>query len=90
MKGKREDVIQTLADAGITAVATPHSPWGLRIDGKPALSKLDQLDSAGKQLLIEAMVTTISHDGRIAVAEAELLRVACAALHCPLPPLLAR
>ena len=56
----------------------------------PALSTLDQLDSAGKQLLIEAMVTTISHDGRIAVAESELLRVACAALHCPLPPMLAR
>ncbi|MBK7043177.1 MAG: M48 family metallopeptidase [Rhodanobacteraceae bacterium] len=56
----------------------------------PALTKLDQLNSAGKQLLIEAMVTTISHDGCIAVAEAELLRVACAALHCPLPPLLAR
>jgi Zn-dependent protease with chaperone function len=56
----------------------------------PALATLDQLDSAGKQMLIEAMVTTISHDGRIAVAEAELLRVACAALHCPLPPMLSR
>lgn len=56
----------------------------------PALSALDQLDSAGKQLLIEAMVTSISHDGRITVAESELLRVACAAIHCPLPPMLAR
>ena len=56
----------------------------------PALATLDQLDATGKQLLIEAMVTTISHDGRIAVAESELLRVACAALHCPLPPMLAR
>ncbi|MBI2398049.1 MAG: M48 family metallopeptidase [Xanthomonadales bacterium] len=56
----------------------------------PALSTLDQLDASGKQLLIEAMVTSISHDGRITVAESELLRVACAALHCPLPPLLSR
>jgi 16S rRNA (cytosine967-C5)-methyltransferase len=62
MKGKREDVIQTLAEAGITAVATPHSPWGLRIDGKPALSKLDvftkgvvEVQDEGSQLL--ALIT---------------------------------
>jgi 16S rRNA (cytosine967-C5)-methyltransferase len=62
MKGKREDVIQTLADAGITAVPTPHSPWGLRIDGKPALSKLDvftqgvvEVQDEGSQLL--ALIT---------------------------------
>ena len=74
---------------GQRSIAMPDSSdWHASL--VPALSKLDQLDSAGKQLLIEAMVTTISHDGRIAVAEAELLRVACAALHCPLPPLLAR
>ncbi|HWT15083.1 MAG TPA: M48 family metallopeptidase [Patescibacteria group bacterium] len=74
---------------GQRSVAMPDSS-GWHDSLVPALSTLDQLDSAGKQLLIEAMVTTISHDGHIAVAEAELLRVACAALHCPLPPMLSR
>ena len=32
----------------------------------------------------------VSHDGRISIAEAELLRTICGALHCPLPPMLER
>ncbi|MCC6563233.1 MAG: M48 family metallopeptidase [Xanthomonadales bacterium] len=74
---------------GQRGVSMPDSSgWHLSL--VPALSALDQLDSAGKQLLIEAMVASISHDGRITVAESELLRVACAAIHCPLPPMLSR
>ena len=69
-------------------VMPDSSDWHQKL--VPALTMLDQLDATGKQMLIEAMVATISHDGRIAVAESELLRVACAALHCPLPPMLAR
>jgi len=42
-----------------------------------------------KQLLIEALVKTLAQDGRVTVGEAELLRVTCASLHCPLPPALA-
>ncbi|MBP6627303.1 MAG: M48 family metallopeptidase, partial [Arenimonas sp.] len=49
---------------------------------------LDQLEPLGKQLLVEGLVVAVSHDGRLAVAEAELLRVVCASLHCPLPPML--
>ncbi len=54
-----------------------------------ALPEMDELDSNAKQMLIEALVTTISTDGQVAVGEAELLRVVCAGLHCPLPPMLA-
>ena len=32
----------------------------------------------------------VSHDGRVSVAEAELLRTICGVLHCPLPPMLER
>jgi hypothetical protein len=53
-----------------------------------ALPELNGLDSMAKQMLIEALVTSISTDGHVAVGEAELLRVVCAALHCPLPPML--
>jgi hypothetical protein len=59
--------------------------WPLRLDR--ALNALDRLVPAGKQLLVEAMVRTISHDDKLNAAEAELLRATCASLHCPLPPL---
>jgi Zn-dependent protease with chaperone function len=51
---------------------------------------LDALDSAGKSILIEGLVATISLDGKVTVAESELLRTVCAVLHCPLPPMLER
>ncbi|HEY6027133.1 MAG TPA: hypothetical protein VIV09_09575, partial [Pseudolabrys sp.] len=49
---------------------------------------LDALEPLGKEVLVEAITATISHDGRIDIAEAELLRTICSALHCPLPPML--
>jgi len=49
---------------------------------------LDAIEPVGKELLIEGLVAAISSDGQVAVEEAELLRVVCASLHCPLPPML--
>lgn len=49
---------------------------------------LDRLNPMAKQVLVEAIAGTVSHDGHITLAEAELLRAVCAILHCPLPPLL--
>jgi hypothetical protein len=37
---------------------------------------------------VTALVRSISADGRVCLAEAELLRTVSAALHCPLPPVL--
>jgi 16S rRNA (cytosine967-C5)-methyltransferase len=58
LNDKRADVQKELAKAGIKAVPTPYSPWGLRIDGKPALTKLDvftrgaiEVQDEGSQLL---------------------------------------
>ena len=55
---KRADVQHELKLAGIKAVDTPFSPWGLRIEGKPALSGLDafargaiEVQDEGSQLL---------------------------------------
>jgi Zn-dependent protease with chaperone function len=61
--------------------------WPPRLDH--ALSRLDGLQPAAKELLVQALVRTISHDRRMTIAESELLRAICAALHCPLPPLFA-
>ena len=57
-KAKRTDVQKELAALGIKAVPTPFSPWGLRIAGKPALSKMEafkrgdfEVQDEGSQLL---------------------------------------
>ena len=58
LKEKRAEVQKELARAAIKSVATPYSPWGLRIEGKPALTKLDaftrgaiEVQDEGSQLL---------------------------------------
>jgi Zn-dependent protease with chaperone function len=51
-----------------------------------ALRQLDRLHMTDKQVLVSALVLTISHDGKVSPDEAELLRAICATLHCPLPP----
>jgi len=58
LKAKREDVRAALAEAEIDAEPTPFSPWGLRIQGKPALQKLElfirgdvEVQDEGSQLL---------------------------------------
>lgn len=57
-KAKRDEVQKALAAGRIEAVVTPYSPWGLRIQGKPALNKLDvfnageiEVQDEGSQLL---------------------------------------
>ena len=58
LNSKRADVQKELAQAGIKAVPTPYSPWGLRIAGKPTLNKMDafmrgafEVQDEGSQLL---------------------------------------
>ncbi|HEY0200417.1 MAG TPA: RsmB/NOP family class I SAM-dependent RNA methyltransferase [Burkholderiaceae bacterium] len=57
-KEKRPQVQAELAQLAIKSVATRYSPWGLRIEGKPALTKLDafirgaiEVQDEGSQLL---------------------------------------
>jgi Zn-dependent protease with chaperone function len=71
---------------GATLEYQPPADWMLALD--TALPRLDLLAPAGKELVVQAMTLAISADGLVNVAEAELLRTVCAALHCPLPPLL--
>ncbi|MEY2617721.1 MAG: hypothetical protein RL522_723 [Pseudomonadota bacterium] len=58
LSDKREDVRRELAGAGLEAQPTPYSPWGLRLAGKPALTKLEaftrgaiEVQDEGSQLL---------------------------------------
>jgi 16S rRNA (cytosine967-C5)-methyltransferase len=50
LKYKREEVQALLAAADIVAEPTPYSPWGLRIQGKPALNKLDVFTQGGVEV----------------------------------------
>ena len=57
-KARRDDVIAAFKAEGVEASATPYSPLGLRIAGKPALHKLDvfmrgdvEVQDEGSQLL---------------------------------------
>jgi hypothetical protein len=71
-----------------------HQPYAPPADGVLALDQvwdaLDALDPLAKQVMVEAITDAVGHDGRVSVAEAELLRTICGVLHCPLPPMLER
>ena len=71
-----------------------HLPYAPPPEGVLALDAvwepLDALDPLAKQVAVEAITDAVSHDGRVSVAEAELLRTICGVLHCPLPPMLER
>lgn len=58
LKYKRDEARRLLREAGIIAEPTPYSPWGLRVQGKPALNKVPlfldggvEVQDEGSQLL---------------------------------------
>jgi Zn-dependent protease with chaperone function len=75
---------QLLPNVALRYVPIEH--WVEPLDR--ALTRLDVLLPMVKQELIKALVTTVSRDGKLTLGESELLRLVCASLHCPVPPLL--
>ena len=58
LNDKRADVQKELKLAGLASEPTPYSPWGLRLDSKPALTRFDafargaiEVQDEGSQLL---------------------------------------
>ncbi|WP_208108235.1 RsmB/NOP family class I SAM-dependent RNA methyltransferase [Paludibacterium purpuratum] len=58
LKMKRDEALCRLDEAGIKACATPYSPIGIRVEGKPALNRLElfksgaiEVQDEGSQLL---------------------------------------
>jgi len=84
-----EREIEAAYVAGISGVLASYPPYSTYDDWAQrtgeALTALDQLQLQGKQKLIEGLVRTIANDGVLKIEESELLRTACALLHCPLP-----
>ena len=78
--------------AGLAALRLPARPLRPPVDFAAALdavwAPLDGLDPRDKRPVVEAVVAAANADGVLAVSEAELVRTACALLHCPLPAML--
>jgi Zn-dependent protease with chaperone function len=71
---------------GVRAMYAIADDWQAALDR--AWDALMRLAPEGKQLVVQALARAIAADGKVTVAESELLRLACATLACPLPPLL--
>ncbi|MFM7625334.1 MAG: hypothetical protein ACKO7G_02490, partial [Gammaproteobacteria bacterium] len=85
----REAAYRACADA-LAGAAAPA--FQLPPDPASALDavffKLADLEPSAKRRVVAALTATVAHDGRLTLAEAELLRTLCAILRCPLPPLI--
>jgi Zn-dependent protease with chaperone function len=64
--------------------SAPPAAWQLPFER--ALDDLDGLSPVAKELVIQSLLCAIRADDQVSVEEAELLRVICASLHCPVPP----
>ena len=63
--------------------SAPPAAWQAPFER--ALDDLDGLTPVAKELVIQSLLRAIDADGQVSVEEAELLRVICASLHCPVP-----
>jgi len=86
---------QRALHAGLARFGSWARNMHYRAGTRPTVAELDAsldvllgLGSAGRQALINALSEVVSHDNMLTVTEAELLRAICAALDCPLPPIL--
>lgn len=85
------DSIRTAANTGLAhlfphqtpSARSPSANWDVLDD---ALADLDRLHGSDKQRLLVALEWTIRHDEAVTPAQVELLRVICASLHIPAPP----
>jgi Zn-dependent protease with chaperone function len=89
----REDTARDAYERGLTLTLPGRrlpflasGEWAAPLD--QALDLLDRLRPADKARLVNSLGMVATHDHRLEVAEAELLRAICGSLHCPLPPFL--
>ncbi|MEO6885603.1 MAG: M48 family metallopeptidase [Jatrophihabitantaceae bacterium] len=75
-----------LAPGATVAYQPQAGRWQVLDAGWPVL---DSVDPRQKQTLVQALVVAVRDDGVLTLHEAELLRTACALLHCPLPGFIA-
>lgn len=79
---------RVMESLGLDAAATRRLPAFSLAMVESALYELKLLAPLRKPAFIKACLEIVMADGRIALAEGELMRAICAALDSPLPPLL--
>ena len=67
------------------AIEWSPPPPGWQAPFEHALDDLDGLSPVAKELVIQSLLGAVHADGQVSVEEAELVRVICASLHCPVP-----
>ena len=88
-------------DAAYKAGAAILGDWATRFEVQPkrdysvdildhSLDVVLRLNGKSRRRLLRALAEVAAHDGVLRIREAELLRVVCAALNLPLPPILVR
>ena len=78
--------VSTFGDWATAEKARSDGEQTVEVLGR-GLDVLRKMNSAGRKSLLQAVSNTITHDGKLNLREAELLRAICASLDCPLPPL---
>ena len=73
---------QAFPGEAVTWVVPPRA-WAKSFEA--ALDDLDGLSPPAKELAVRSLVAAVEADGEVTLIEAELLRVICASLHCPVP-----
>jgi hypothetical protein len=73
-----------LGEGEMAPMVAPED-WVKALDG--ALDSLDALRPEGRQVLVQAMMETVTADQVLVASELELMRAVCAALHVPAPVL---
>ncbi len=90
--GKRQDSLQAAVRAGAREMGIAEDAAiaaALSVDAaSAALQALKMLAPLQKALLVKGLFAAATADGKINVAEAEMMRLAGAVLDCPLPPIL--
>jgi Zn-dependent protease with chaperone function len=97
--GRRADAEGPRQDALGKALAAGAKEIGIRLGARPAITaqgareallRLSALAPMQKAQLVQGLFAAATADGELRLAEAEVLRLACAVLRTPLPPLLER
>jgi hypothetical protein len=90
--GERGQDLRAALDAGAKEMGLANAaaaPAGISLDAAAkSLDTLRGLAPLQKAVLIKGLFATVTLDGTIRIAEAELMRLVGAVLDCPLPPLL--
>jgi len=91
-EGPGSDIAKALANgAAEMGLENPLAPARASLDLETvnrSLENLRGLAPLAKAILIKGLFATVTADGKIRVAEAEVMRLVGAVLDCPLPPLL--